>query len=50
MVKIISTVKYPVKIKYDGKTIIVSPNETITIKNPELLPAEIPAGLILVNK
>ena len=25
MAKIISTVKYPVRVKYDGQTIIVSP-------------------------
>jgi len=47
MAKIISTVKYPVSVKYDGQTIIVSPNESINIKNSELLPAKLPAGLIL---
>lgn len=49
MAKIISTVNYPVKVKYDGQTIIVSPNETIKINNPELLPATLPTGLIQVN-
>lgn len=50
MAKIISTVNYPVKVKYDGATIVVSPNEALSIKKPELLPGSLPTGLILINK
>jgi len=45
MTKIISTVNYPVSVKYNGQTIVVSPSETIKINNPELLPAVLPAGI-----
>lgn len=45
MTKLISTVNYPITVKYNGQTIIVSPNETINIKKPELLPAVLPAGI-----
>lgn len=47
MKKLISTVNYPIPVKYDGDTIIVSPNEVINIKKPNLLPAKLPAGIVL---
>jgi len=50
MTKLVSTVNYPVTVKYDGQTIVVSPNETINIKNPELLPASLPAGVVLIKR
>ncbi len=49
MTKLISMVNYPVMVKYDGQTIVVSPNETIQIKHKDLLPGKLPAGLILVT-
>ena len=50
MTKIISTVNYPISVKYNGKTIVVSPNESINIQNPEFLPATLPVGIVLVTK
>lgn len=47
MKKLISTVNYPISVKYDGNTIVVSPNEVLKIKKPNLLPAKLPAGLVL---
>jgi len=46
MGKIISTVKYPVTIQYNGKSIVVSPGAKLNIKRVELLGA-VPAGLVL---
>ena len=47
MARLISTAKYPIRVKYDGQTIVVSPGEKLNIKNPELLPGKLPAGLVL---
>ena len=47
MAKLISMVKYPVIVKYDGQNIVVSPGEKINIKKPELLPGDLPSGLVL---
>ena len=47
MAKLISTAKFPIRVKYDGQTIVVSPGERLNIKNPELLPGKLPNGLVL---
>lgn len=46
MGKIISTVKYPITIQYNGQSIVVSPGARLNIKKVELL-GVIPAGLVL---
>ncbi len=48
MGKIISTVKYPITVQYNGESIVVSPGEKIKIKNVELLGA-LPSGLVLIK-
>ena len=48
MGKLISTVKHPVTIKYNGQNVVVSPGEKLNIKNTEQL-AELPAGLVLIK-
>lgn len=47
MARLISVSKTPVRVKYDGQMIVVSPGEKINIKNPELLPGNLPKGLVL---
>ena len=49
MGKLISTAKHPIAVQYNGKKIIVSPGEKLKIKKIELLPAELPAGLVLIK-
>lgn len=49
MGKLISTVRFPVTVQYNGEMIVVSPSEKINIKNIELLPKDLPAGLILIK-
>ena len=49
MGKLISTVKYPVTVTYDGSAIVVSPGEKLNIKNVELLPTDLPVGLVLIK-
>ena len=46
MGKLISTVKYPVTIQYNGESIVVSPGAKLNIKKVELL-GVIPTGLVL---
>jgi hypothetical protein len=50
MSKLISTVNYPITVKYDGQAVVVSPHESINIKRPELLPADLPAGIVLIKQ
>jgi len=47
MSKLISIAKFPITITYDGDKIVVSPGETLNIKNSELLPGALPNGLVL---
>lgn len=50
MAKLISTVKFPVIVKYDGEEIVVSPRETIKNVDVNKLPGKLPAGLTLIDK
>lgn len=50
MTKLVSTVKIPVTVKYDGEEIVVSPRETIKHVDVNKLPGKLPVGLTLVNK
>jgi len=50
MAKLISRAKFPINVKYDGNNMVVSPGEKVNIKKPELLPAELPAGLVLLKE
>lgn len=47
MSKLISMVKFPISVTYNGQTIVVSPGEKLNIKNDELLPGKLPDGLVL---
>ena len=49
MAKLISTVKFPVVVAYGEESIVVSPGEKLKIKDVGLLPAELPAGLVLIK-
>ena len=49
MGKLISTAKHPITVQYNGQKIIVSPGEKLNIRKVELLPAELPAGIVLIK-
>jgi len=50
MAKLISTVNYPVTVKYDGSVIVVSPRETIKKIDKNKLPGSLPKGLRVVEE
>jgi hypothetical protein len=47
MIRLISTAKFPIRVKYDGQIIVVSPGERLKLKNEELLPGKLPDGLVV---
>ena len=48
MGKIISTVKYPITVQYDGESMVVSPGAKLKIKNIKLL-GVLPSGIVLIK-
>ncbi len=48
MGKIISTVRYPITVQYNGESIVVSPGAKLKIKNTELL-GVLPSGIVLIK-
>lgn len=50
MANLVSTVKFPVNVKYNGEEMVVSPRETIKNIDSSKLPGVLPRGLALVNK
>lgn len=50
MAKLVSTVNYPVTVKYDGGEIVVSPREVIKKIDVDKLPGSLPKGLKLVTQ
>jgi len=44
---LISTVNYPVTVKYDGESMVVSPRAKLKIEKLSLLQGNLPKGLII---
>ena len=49
MARLVSTVNFPVTVKYDGSEIVVSPREVIKRIDTNKLPGSLPKGLRVIK-